>query len=171
MHYDTPTQELLDLINSTREKYHSELHANNVTVDAVLAYNDKAEYPVKQGGYPVLAFTKISSLKNRVKGFADAEITIDGSAWESLNDAQKEALIDRELHSLTLVYDKEGALKTDDANRPKIRLKKYSYRLSWFTEIAKRHKQNSPEVYQAKILWDNDSEVFFPDYGTSITVH
>jgi len=162
MHYDTPPQETLDLINFIKDKHHPELRDNNVTVDAIFAYNDKSEYPVKQGGYPVLAFTKVTPLKNRVKGFADVEITIDGSAWESLNDAQKEALIDRELYSLTLIYDKEGALKTDDANRPKIKLKKYDYRLSWFREIATRHKENSPEVYQAKILWNQDGPTFFP---------
>jgi hypothetical protein len=162
MHYDTPTPEILDLINSTKEKYHPELHDNGVTVDAVLAYNDKDAYPVKSGGYPTLAFTKISSLKNRVKGFADAEITLDGSAFESLSETQKIALIDRELYSMGLVYDKEGSLKTDDANRPRIKLKKYDYRLSWFREIALRHKDDSPEVYQAKILWRNDGETFFP---------
>lgn len=162
MHYDTPPQTLLDLINSTKEKYHPDLHNNNVTVDAVLAYNDKTDYPVKLGGYPVLAYTKVTPLKNRVKGFADAEITLDGAAWESLNEAQQVALIDRELYSLALTFDKEGALKIDDAGRPKIKNKKYDYRLSWFREIAIRHGDDSPEVYQAKILWRNDGKTFFP---------
>lgn len=162
MHYDTPPQELLDLINSTKEKYHPDLHNNGVTVDCILAFNDKADYPVKAGGYPVLAYTKVTPLKNRVKGFADVEITLDGSAWESLNEDQRVALIDRELYSLALVYDKDGILKTDDFSRPKIKNKKYDYRLSWFREIAIRHGESSPEVYQAKILWRNDGSTFFP---------
>lgn len=162
MHYDTPPQELLLLINQTMEKYHPDLYNNGVTVDAVLAYNDKTDYPVKSGGYPVLAFTKVSSLKLRVKGAKDAEITLDGAAFEALNEEQKVALIDRELYSLSLVHDKEGELKRDDADRPKIRLKKCDYRLSWFTEIARRHGNNSPEVYQASVLWKNDGKTFFP---------
>lgn len=161
MHYDQPSDSTLALIQSTLEEFHPELVEAQVTVDAIMAFNDKG-FPVKEGGYPALACTKINSLVNRIKGFMDASIYIDGSAFESMGEAEQKALIDRQLYCLTVVRDKEQNIKTDDAGRSKLRLKKCDYRLSWFREIAVRHKENSPEVYQAKLLWRNDGKTFFP---------
>lgn len=161
MHYDIPSESTVTLIQSTLGEFHPELAEAQVTVDAIMAYNDKG-FPVKEGGYPALACTKINSLVNRIKGFKDASITIDGAAFESMAEAEQKAIIDRQLYCLSVVRDKEQNIKVDDASRPKLRVKKCDYRLSWFREIAVRHKENSPEVYQAKLLWRNDSKTFFP---------
>lgn len=160
MHYDIPSETTLTLIQSTIKEFHPELEEAQVIVDAIMAYNNKG-FPVKEGGYPALACTKINSLVNRIKGFKDASITIDGDAFDSMNEAEQKALIDRQLYCLTVVRDKEQNIKVDDAGRAKLRVKKCDYRLSWFREIAVRHKENSPEVYQAKLLWRNDGKTFF----------
>lgn len=161
-HYDTAPQEVLDLINSTIEEFYPELVEADVTVDAMMAYDEKGGFPVKHGGYPALAMIKSTSLKNRVKGMADAEITIDAEAFKNMNKLQQKALIDHELCHLIVVRDKEGNIKTDDADRPKLRMRKHDHQMGWFREIAIRHKYNSPEVYQATLLWNEDAPIFFP---------
>lgn len=162
MHYDQPSEQVIALIKSTIKEFHPELDEAQVTVDAIMAYNDKG-FAVKAGGYPALACIKANSLANRIKGLADALITIDGDSYDSMSEAQQKALIDDQLYCLMITRDKEQNIKTDDASRPKLRLKKCDYRLSWFREIAVRHGSNSPERYQAKVLWENDGKAFFPN--------
>lgn len=160
-HYDTPDQSVLDLINSTIQEFHPELVEAQVTIDALMAFDDKG-FPVKVGGYPAIASIKISSLKNRVKGFADAEIVFDKAAYDALSDDQRKGLIDHQLYYLMVKRDKEDNIKRDDVGRACLKMRKHDYQMGWFREIALRHKENSPEVYQAKLLWRNDGETFFP---------
>lgn len=160
-HYDTAPQEIIDIINNIIDEYHPELVEAQATVDAMMAYNDKGDFPVKASGYPALATIKISSLKNRVKGMADAEITIDAEAFKSMNELQQKALIDHELYHLIVARDKEDNIKIDDAGRPKLKIRKHDYQMGWFKTIAIRHKHNSPEVYQANLLWNSDAPIFF----------
>lgn len=165
--YDTAPQEVLDLIQNIMEQYHEELNEAGVTVDAMFAYNEKGDHAVKHGGYPALAYIKITSLKNRIKGMMDAEITIDGEAYKAMTEPQRIALIDHELHHLMVARDKEENIKLDDANRPKLKIRKHDYQMGWFRDIAIRHKENSPEVYQARLLWLADANIFFPKYVDS----
>jgi len=161
-HYDQPTPEVAEIINSLISQYYPDLEEGQVTIESIFAYDNKGGFPVKAGGYPALACIKVNSLKNRVKGFADAEITIDAENFKGMTEAQKIALLDHELYHLIVVRDKEGVIKTDDANRSKLRLKKHDYQMGWFKEIAVRHKENSPELFQANILWQKDGRTFFP---------
>lgn len=161
MHYDDPTSETLSLLSSVMEEYYPDLIKNNVTVDVTMAFAKEGE-PLKCGGYPALAFVKITSLKHRVKGLKDSEITIDGQIWETLTDPQRRAIIDHELQHLIIALDKEGNAKIDDAGRVKLRLRRHDYQLGWFREVANRHGENSTECYQAKILLKNDGSTFFP---------
>lgn len=160
-HYDQPSEQVIALIKSTIKEFHPELDEAQVTVDAIMAYNDKG-FAVKAGGYPALACIKANSLANRIKGLADALITIDGDSYDSMSEAQQRGLIDHELTHLNIKRDKEQNIVTDDAGRPKIKMKKHDYQMGWFREIAIRHGENSPEVYQAKLLWRNDGKTFFP---------
>lgn len=160
--YDKTPDEVLHLINETMEKYHPDLTNNGVTVDALFAENSNGD-PLKHGGYPALAYVKITNLRNRIKGFADAEITIDRLVWNGLSQDQRASLIDHELHHLQVKTDKDGNTKTDDADRPKLGLKKHDYQFGWFREIAARHGQNSMECYQANMILKNDGLTFFPN--------
>lgn len=161
MHYDAPTPETLSLLSSVMEEYYPDLIKNNVTVDVTMAYAKEGE-PLKAGGYPALAYIKITSLKHRIKGLKDCEITIDGQIWETLTEAQQKAVVDHELHHVIVTTDKEGNTKIDDAGRAKLRLRRHDYQLGWFREVANRHGENSTECYQAKILLKNDGPTFFP---------
>lgn len=160
--FDITSPQIAETITKLIEANHPELVEANATVDSIFAFDDKGGFPVKTNGYPSAANIKISNLKSRVKGAADAEIIIDREAFNAMSTTQQEALIDRELYRLVVKRDKEGNVKTDDAERPVLRLKKFDYMLGWFKEIAIRHGQDSPEVYQANILWQKDGRTFFP---------
>lgn len=160
--FDITPDSLNETVQSLIEANHPELVEANVTVDTIFAFDDKGGFPVKTNGYPSAANIKVSNLKTRIKGAKDAEITIDRDAFNSMNKDQQAALLDRELYKLSVKRDKEGNIKTDDADRAKLGLKKFDYMLGWFKEIAVRHGENSPEVYQASILWHKDGRTFFP---------
>lgn len=160
--FDTTPESLNQTIQTLIAANHPELVEANVTVDTIFAFDDKGGFPVKTNGYPSSANIKISNLKSRVKGAADAEICIDRDAFNAMTEGQQQALLDRELHKIMIKRDKEGTIKIDDASRPVLKIKKFDYMLGWFKEIAIRHKENSPELYQAKLLWKNDSKTFFP---------
>lgn len=160
--FDITPESINQTVQSLIEANHPELVEANVTVDTIFAFDDKGGFPVKTNGYPSSANIKISNLKSRVKGAADAEICIDREAFNAMTEGQQAALLDRELHRLIVVRDKEGNVKVDDAERAKLRLKKFDYMLGWFKEIAVRHGADSPEVYQANILWQKDGRTFFP---------
>lgn len=160
--FDITSPQIAETITKLIEANHPELVEANATVDSIFAFDDKGGFPVKTNGYPSAANIKISNLKSRVKGAADAEIILDREAFNAMSATQQEALIDRELYKLLVVLDKEGAVKTDDSGRPKLKIKKFDYMLGWFKEIAQRYGQDSPEVYQANILWQKDGRTFFP---------
>lgn len=160
--FDITPDSLNNTVTELLNENHPELVEANVTIGTIFAFDDKGGFPVKTNGYPSAANIKISNLKSRVKGEPDAEIVIDKEAYNSMSETQKKALLDRELYRLVVVRDKEGNIKTDDAERAKLKIKKFDYMLGWFREIAQRHGSDSPEVYQASILWHKDGRTFFP---------
>ncbi len=143
------------------ELYHSEVKEAGVTIDFLFAYNENGN-AVELHGYPALAVCKVINLKDRVKGCADVEITIDGKHFGEMSEEQKNALLDHELKHIVVMRDKDGDIATDDHGRPVIEMRKHDYQMGWFTEIAERHGLNSPEVTQARILWANDGQAYFP---------
>ena len=160
--YEKADNTIYNLIQERIEKFYPDLEKVDLTLDVMVAENDNGDHPVKVNGYPSPAAIKITPLKARAKGLADVELILDWAAFKSMTRNQQEALIDKELYYLEVQRDKEENIKFDDLGRPKIRLKKHDYQLGWFREIAVRHKGDSPEVYQAKILWNNDGKTFFP---------
>ena len=159
--YDKAPQEVHDRCAQLIESYYPDLAKAELTLDILFAVNENGD-AVSHGGYPALAMVRIVNLKDRVKGLADAEITIDQKAYEDMTDEQKDALLDHELHHLIVLKDDDGFIKTDDVGRPKLKIKKHDYQMGWFREVAVRHGRNSPEVYQARILWERDGQAFFP---------
>lgn len=159
--YDKAPDEVFILVNEVKAQYHPDLVEAGATIDVLFAFNDKGS-PVTGGGYPAFAVIRNITLKNRVKGMADAEITIDGEVYKNMSDEQRRALVDHELYHLIVKRDKEGNIQFDDADRPKFKMRKHDYQMGWFRAIAVRHGRNSPEVYQAGLLMQQDGNVFFP---------
>lgn len=139
--------------------YHPELRDAGVTFDVLFARAARNEDgdvdgpAVKHGGYPVLAMVKIVNLKDRAKGNADVEIVIDEDNWETMNDEQRNALIDHELEhcELQLEMTQDGAeavVKRDDLGRPKLKMRLHDRQFGWFDVCAERHGVNSAEAQQ-----------------------
>lgn len=128
---------------------HPELLECKVTIGPLFAFapRDKNGMPtgpaVKLNGYPCAAVVRITPLKRRVQGLADAEIVIDGDNWKDWSDARQDALIDHELCHLELARDKGGAVILDDHFRPKLRMKLHDWQLGGFAAVIQRHGEES----------------------------
>lgn len=159
--YDTAPPEVKRRADKLIERNHSDLWKTEATIDYIFAVNDTGD-AVSHRGYPALAVVRIVNLKDRTKGMGDAEITIDAAKYAVMTPEQQDALLDHELHHLIVVRDDDGMAKTDDIGRPKLKMRKHDYDFGWFQVIAERHGMNSPEVTQAKIIWDDAHQSLFP---------
>lgn len=159
--YDIAHAEVAQRARRLIAEHYSDLANAEVTIDFLFANNDTG-HAVSHHGYPALAVVRIISLKDRTAGRKDAEITIDQKAWEAMSPAQRDALLDHELNHLIVARDQDNAFARDDLHRPKLKMRKHDYDFGWFTEIARRHGENSPEVFQAKMIWDKDGQAYFP---------
>jgi hypothetical protein len=122
------------MVAEVMEEYHPKLHAEGVTVGTLFAFGGDDAIPVlKHHGWPAAAVVKINSLKDRVRGLADATITIDKATWNEYPDATRRALIDHELEHLQLVMVKDTMfVQHDDHDRPKLKIKPHDFELGVF---------------------------------------
>ena len=146
---------------------HKPLLNAKVNIELLFAFgdvNDKGEKTgdaLSKGGIRALGIAKIITMKDRVAGRGDAEVTLDGDWWKDAKDQQRRALLDHELHHLS-VKTKEGFVVIDDAGRPKLNMRKHDYEFGWFTIIAARHGKFSIEVEQSTRIMDEQGEFYFP---------
>lgn len=152
-----------DVIRNMHYEHHFDLV--QVTVGALFVFDlDEEHEPcLKHQGYPAAAVVRITPLKDRAMGIADAQIVVDRAYWISCTQPQKDALIDHELtHLNRVVSDKTGKPKFDALGRPKLAMRRHSHQLGWFVEVAERHGAASPEVRQAKQLIAQAGQMYFP---------
>lgn len=148
-------------IEKIQATFHKELR--DVTVAALFVFDHESSVPVlKHQGYPAGAVVRITSLKDRALGIADAQIVIDRAGWLALSQRQRDALIDHELTHLTRKVDKEtGEQIVDILERPKLVMRHHDHQHGWFDEIAQRHGEASPEVRQARRLIESSGQLYF----------
>ena len=151
--YEVVGLEVLNMVRDVIKKWHPQLGENGVTLDVMFARGHRDKYgtttrpAITVGGYVAQASIRVNSLKERVRGACDATLLIDGDNWKDLTVEEQECLIDHELEHLVFVRDKKiGIIKTDDAGRPKLKLKKHDWQFGGFNAVANRHKQISSEV-------------------------
>jgi hypothetical protein len=159
--YTTASTDLADCIERVQLEYHSELQ--DVTVGALFVFDEDSEAPpLMHGGYPAAAVVRITPIRDRALGVADAVIIVDRDGWIDLTAPQRIALIDHELTHLTRVLDeKTQRPKRDAIGRPKLRIRKHDHQLGWFDEVAQRHGEASPEVRQARALVEQTQQLYF----------
>lgn len=151
---------------------HKSLVDLGVTVDLLFAHAEVDEDGMPKGdalkhhGVKALGIAKILSLKHRVAGRADAEITLDGDWWNDAPQDQRDALLDHELHHLTVKTDGKMKPTYDDIGRPKLRMRPHDYDFGWFNIIAVRHGLASNEVRQAAQLMDGAGQYYWPQLGS-----
>jgi hypothetical protein len=144
-------------------KTHEPVLDAKVTIEYLFAYGAEDANGIKSpainhNGVQALGLCRIVSLKDRVKGCKDIEITLDGDWWGCHDEAEQEALLDHELHHIEVVPGKK-----DDHGRPKIRLRKHDIEVGWFSTIAARHGKHSKERIQARSLMEHSRQFYWPD--------
>lgn len=149
---------------------HQPLLDAKVKIDYLFAFPkyDEKGNPVgdaiKQHGVKALGLAKVVSLKDRVKGNGDAEIIVDAEWWKVSEDKSRKALLDHELHHLSLKTNKHGKVDTDDINRPKIILRKHDWQFGWFNLIAERNGVHSLERQQATEIAQESGQLYWPSF-------
>ena len=169
--YDRAPAEVSERAHKLIGKFHPDINEADLKIDFIYVRNPDGP-AVTHGGYRALALCKVVNLKDRAMLRGDVEIQIDAEVYEKMSAAEKDALLDHELYHIEIQRedadddsdqgDARGSIRTDDLDRPKVRLRKHDYQFGWFTAIAERHGQASPEVVQAKLLWDENGQAFFP---------
>lgn len=149
-------------VERIRAAHHDEL--GEVTISCLFAFDDENSLAsvLEHQGYPAAAVVRITPLKDRALGIADATIVICRVTWVTLGQPERDALIDHELTHLQRKTDKEtGDLVTDVLGRPKLVMRKHDRQFGWFDEVAARHGSASPEVRQARRLMETSGQLYF----------
>lgn len=150
-------------IDKIRIAHHEALEG--ISVAALFVFDEESsESVLKHQGYPAAATARITPLKDRAMGVADAQILVDRSSWLGLSQRQRDALIDHELTHLMRATDDEDLPLADVLGRPKLAMRKHDHQFGWFDEVAFRHKDASPEVRQARRLVEISGQLYF-DFG------
>lgn len=170
--YPAPS-EVNELVAELIETYHPELADVEATI---LCQMHESKNGLALHGYPAYATVRLIPAKDRAAGLPDARITIDAEEWHEMPEAKQRAVLDHELHHLEVVGQwspgdddnpSRFVCKTDDAGRPKMKLRKHDYNFGGFYEIAERHRGHSVEsehfaamreaYRQRKFLWTSDT--------------
>lgn len=150
-------------IEKIRSAHHRELE--DVSISALFAFDaeESSKAVLAHQGYPAAAICRITPLRDRALGVADAQIVVERSSWISLSQRQRDALIDHELTHITRKVDEENDDEplSDVLGRPKLVMRKHDHQFGWFDEVAKRHGQASPEVRQARKILEATGQLYF----------
>jgi hypothetical protein len=149
-------------VEKMRASHHEELEGVTIAPLFVFDSEESSLSVLKHGGYWAAATMRITPLKDRALGIADAQIVIDRACWAKYSARQRNALVDHELTHLTRKIDKEtGEMVTDALDRPKLILRKHDHQFGWFDEVAQRHGEASIEVQQARRLVEISGQLYF----------
>lgn len=164
--YSRAPDECTDRIAHLLKIFYPDLLKAGVRFDLLSIATDSEDKPaLVHGGYPAAAVVRATSIKERTKGAGDVEIVIDEAVYLGMSDAEKDGLMDHEIHHVVLKLDKKtGQPKLDCRGRPKIGMRKHDIQCGWFVEIAKRHGPASGEVRQATQMFLAHKQELF-DFG------
>lgn len=165
--YERCPKEIEDIAAELLCKYpeHKPLLDARVKIDFVFAYagDQPGSVAIRHHGIRALGLCRRLGLKDRAKGQGDAEIILDADWWQKATADEARALLDHELHHLSIVTDKHGRIQWDDLRRPKLKLRPHDLEFGWFLEMARRHGAASQERIQAKTVMDAGGQWLWPD--------
>lgn len=147
---------------ASNERYTPLIEAR-VIIDYVFAMPDVDDHGKPTGpaitvhGMSAAGRAKKTSLLDRSKGLADAEILIDREWWEMASRRQSMALLAHELHHFIVVTG-----RTDDLRRPILKLRKHDRQFGWFDCIAREYGPDSLECSTAKSIMDEAGQYYWP---------
>jgi len=166
--YSSGDEEITKFVAGVVTEFHPPLADAGLRVDILEArpktdqLGEPVEDALKVNGYPAFATIKIRGPKDRGQGLGDVLLTVDAYRWPELDVPEQTAAIDHELTHLELCVTDGGAVKRDDYDRPKLRLRLHDHHYGWFDSVAKRHPISSIEVQQATYFVDKFSQIYLP---------
>lgn len=175
--YEKCSKDIATFAQSILEQHatHKPLVEAKVKIDFIFAFGERNEKEelvsdaLRKYGQRVIAITKKVGEKDRVKGNGDAEIILDHDYWDEADEAIQKAILDQQMHYLEVVKDEEkGAVIRDGAGRPKLKLRKPDVQIQWFKIIAERNTTFSQECIQARSIFDQHGQAFFPWLATEV---
>jgi hypothetical protein len=161
--YGRTTPDLDKFIAEVMAQYHDELADAGVTVGTLWAHaSSEAQPALKLHGWPCHAIVKINPVKDRIRGLADATITIDKGSWDAHEEPWRRALIDHELQHLAVARDDEGAVKLEDHGRPKLKMRLHDRQIGTFDVIVQRHGDDSEDARAMKSVAEAVQQMLLP---------
>jgi len=169
--YERASEDVKEMANGILFEFasHEPLIKAGVTIDFLFAspnYDEQTGEPIGDAimlhGQKALGVCRKIQLKDRAKGMADAEITLDKPWWDEASPEERRALLDHELHHIAIKIDKRGLVK-DDLGRPVIQLRKHDVQIGWFKDVAARHGDSSVERRQARQIMLDHGQYFWPE--------
>lgn len=169
--YEDAPDEVLDMAADLLKQFetHHPLTSARVSIQYQMAFAEKDDdgnikgCAVKWHGRKALGLCKIINLQDRASGMKDARIVLDGDEWADMNELERRALLDHELHHLQVCMSRANAVKHDAHGRPVLKLRKHDVEIGHFVVIAQRHGLHSQECIQMRRIWDSHGQAFWPD--------
>ena len=139
--------EIREVLREVERLYHQPLADAGVTYEILAAWPGENQlHAVLLHGWPCLATIKINSVKDRIRGLPDVLLTVDAEHWHESERRERLALIDHELNHLEPRRNDEGTFATDDAGRPRLKLRPHDWQIGGFDLIVKRHGRAAAEL-------------------------
>jgi len=138
--YEKAPREFVDFANAILCEFdtHKRLLDAKVRVDYVFARASLDKWGEPKGpaimhhGVRALGYARIIGLKDRAMGRGDAEIVIDGDWWLKAKLPEQKALLDHELHHISVRETEAHIIKRDDLDRPLLQLRPHDFEFGQF---------------------------------------
>src|ERR1017187_4770921 len=144
-------EDVKKLVKASMDTHHPGLSEAGVTVHAIFAekYDEDGQTlpAIKVHGVPAVAKIAITALPDRVRGIADAKLTIDRGQWHGMSETRRLGLLDDELTHLVLRFDEDG-IKLDDIGRPTFKMRQHDWELTGFASVVDRQGEASVAASQ-----------------------
>ena len=153
--YELADGDLNDILQAVMQQHHRGLADAEARICVLLAHastdenGDPVGPAVKNGPYSCAAKVRVTNLKERTLGHADAEIILDGDNYTIWGHNKTSAILDHELSHL------EFTGKRDPLDRPKLRLLPHDRQFGWFDAVAERWGCDAVEVEQAATVFED----------------
>lgn len=148
--FSIANEEINLTIQKVMRENHGDLHAEGVTITAMIARSEEGP-AIKVRGCEAAGCIRITKLMERTLGLGDAVMILDGERLDAWSSKRLQAVIDHELRHLMLAKNKKtGQIQRDDEGRPKLRIRPHDFEFGWFARTAELYGEESYEVSQAR---------------------
>jgi len=166
-----------DLVAAVMAESHPLLVEAGVTVACQFHTSKRG---LRLRGVPAAAVVELVPAKNRLDGMADARITFDSIEWSGLREDIRRSIVDHELTHLVPVVKarteevsvpgepgkytkvKRYDVATDDAGRPKLKIRAHDWELGGFKEVIERHGEAAYDRRAFRSVVERFKQVLMP---------